>query len=241
MPPRKTGSNRESKGGAATKEAAGSAEKLSNARAVLDAAEELFCSRGYAGVSMRDIATAANTHLATANYHFGSKAGLFEAVFMRRCAPVNTRRVELLREYRAAGRTSLADTIEAYISPLFERGPEGGDPGQVARLIMLFSKQLLSNPDEHSYFQGFYEEVSRAFIGSIDEAVPSLRFEDAVWGYNYMIGILVFTLAGRGMTARVPDEFLVRLPADEPLDATVERLVRFICSGIEAMAGRERD
>jgi AcrR family transcriptional regulator len=235
---RKTDSGRGAAAGSGESGTGRSEARWSNARAVLDAAEELFCSRGYAAVSMRDIASAANAHLATANYHFGSKAGLFEAAFMRRCAPVNTRRVELLREYRAAGRTSLADTIEAYIRPLFETGPEEADPVRGARLIMLFSKQLLSNPDEHSYLQGFYDEVSRAFIGSIDEAVPSLSFADAVWGYNYMIGILVFTLAGRGMTARIPDEFLVRLPADEPLDVTTDRLVRFICAGIEAMAAR---
>ncbi len=238
MASRKTNSGRGAAAGSGEPGTGRSEARWSNARAVLDAAEELFCSRGYAAVSMRDIASAANAHLATANYHFGSKAGLFEAAFMRRCAPVNTRRVELLREYRAAGRTSLADTIEAYIRPLFEPGPEEADPVRAARLIMLFSKQLLSNPDEHSYLQGFYDEVSRAFIGSIDEAVPSLSFADAVWGYNYMIGILVFTLAGRGMTARIPDEFLVRLPADEPLDVTTDRLVRFICAGIEAMAAR---
>lgn len=238
MASRKTNSGRGAAAGSGEPGTGRSEARWSNARAVLDAAEELFCSRGYAAVSMRDIASAANAHLATANYHFGSKAGLFEAAFMRRCAPVNTRRVELLREYRAAGRTSLADTIEAYIRPLFETGPEEADPVRGARLIMLFSKQLLSNPDEHSYLQGFYDEVSRAFIGSIDEAVPSLSFADAVWGYNYMIGILVFTLAGRGMTARIPDEFLVRLPADEPLDVTTDRLVRFICAGIEAMAAR---
>jgi AcrR family transcriptional regulator len=47
--------------------------------AILQAAGTLFSERGYHGVGMRDIAAEADVSLRMANYHFGTKAGLFAA------------------------------------------------------------------------------------------------------------------------------------------------------------------
>lgn len=209
-----------------------------SALAILDAAEELFCTRGFAGVSMRDIASASGQHLASANYYFGSKAGLFEAVFLRRIVPVNRRRLEILEAYEETGRTALPDVVEAYLRPLFEAPEDEGSAHARTRLIMLFSKQLLSTPDEHEYLQAYYDEVSRRFIESMYRAVPGADADDAAWGYNYMVGIVVFTLAGTAMTARVPDDILRHLPADTKTDQTLDRLKKFICAGVEAIGGR---
>ena len=47
---------------------------------ILEAADHLFTSRSYTGVSMRDIAEAADVPKAVVFYHFGKKADLFERV-----------------------------------------------------------------------------------------------------------------------------------------------------------------
>jgi TetR/AcrR family transcriptional regulator len=49
-------------------------------RAVLDAAERLFADRGFAGTSMRDIATASGISQPLIHHHFGCKHELYEAV-----------------------------------------------------------------------------------------------------------------------------------------------------------------
>ena len=71
---------------------------------ILDAAEALFMTHGYEATSLRAITAAAEANLAAANYHFGSKEELFEAVLTRRLDPMNQRRVALLTtlEERAA-------------------------------------------------------------------------------------------------------------------------------------------
>jgi AcrR family transcriptional regulator len=46
---------------------------------VLDCALQAFAQAGYDGVSTRELAAAANVTLATINYHFASKQGLFDA------------------------------------------------------------------------------------------------------------------------------------------------------------------
>jgi len=52
---------------------------------LLDEAERLFADKGYDAVSLREITTAADTHLAAVNYHFGSKENLYLEVFRTRC------------------------------------------------------------------------------------------------------------------------------------------------------------
>jgi TetR/AcrR family transcriptional regulator len=48
--------------------------------AILDAAEELFAERGFAGTSMRALAEAADTSQPLLHHHFGTKRGLYSAV-----------------------------------------------------------------------------------------------------------------------------------------------------------------
>ena len=47
---------------------------------IIRAARELFCERGYDGVSVRDIATHADVNVAAVSYHFGGKEALFKEV-----------------------------------------------------------------------------------------------------------------------------------------------------------------
>lgn len=206
-----------------------------NADAILDAAEELFAQKGFAAVTMRMIATESGQHLASANYYFGSKSGLFEAVFLRLIVPVNKRRAELLAEKAAQSVPTPQDIVDAYIRPLYENG-DAERAARKARLIMLFSKQLMSNPDEHKYLQNYYEDVARVYITSIKNSMPGISMSDAIWGYNYMISILVFTLAGKSSTAKIPDDFLKSIDHAEPDEITIARLSRFVCAGLMSLS-----
>ncbi|BCS89790.1 CerR family C-terminal domain-containing protein [Pseudodesulfovibrio sediminis] len=47
---------------------------------LLETGARLFAQYGYSGVSMRTLATEAEVNLATVSYHFGGKAGLYEAI-----------------------------------------------------------------------------------------------------------------------------------------------------------------
>ncbi|MCE5336672.1 MAG: TetR/AcrR family transcriptional regulator [Desulfobacteraceae bacterium] len=49
-------------------------------RAALDAAQRLFAEKGFAGASMREIASVSGISQPLIHYHFGSKEGLYSAV-----------------------------------------------------------------------------------------------------------------------------------------------------------------
>jgi AcrR family transcriptional regulator len=205
---------------------------------ILDAAEELFCGRGFAAVSMRDIATASGHPLASAHYHFGSKSRLFEAVFLRRIVPVNARRLALLRALERRGGAELEEIVEAYLRPLFEEESDKTVPGRKSRLIMMFSKQLLSNPEEHDYLLEYYGETARAFIEALTAALPRGSREAALRGYDYLVAIVVMTLAGRARAARIPADLLLHDVGSEATEATIDRLGRFVAAGIRAIDAR---
>jgi AcrR family transcriptional regulator len=97
--------------------------------AMLEVAERLYAERGINGVSLREIGAAAGQrNTAAARYHFGSKAGLVDAIFEHRMTPINARRLALLDELDAAGRGhELRGLAEAFLLPLAE---ELGDVGR---------------------------------------------------------------------------------------------------------------
>jgi AcrR family transcriptional regulator len=52
---------------------------------LIEAAGELFSQRGFKGVTVREIATKAETHLSALNYHFRSKEALYRQVLLEGC------------------------------------------------------------------------------------------------------------------------------------------------------------
>jgi AcrR family transcriptional regulator len=96
--------------------------QASTAERILDEAERLFAQRGVAGVSLREIALAASQrNNGAVQYHFGDKDGLVRAVFARRAAPIDRRRVELLAAVSPPRPPTVAGVVAAYVEPLADQ------------------------------------------------------------------------------------------------------------------------
>ena len=89
--------------------------------ALLDTARRLFLARGFASVSIRQIAAAADCSPATIHYHFGDKLGLYRAMLETAIAPV------------AEALTRLSD-------------PGRPGPPDPAEVIRLYTRMLVANP-----------------------------------------------------------------------------------------------
>src|SRR5215471_17500642 len=75
----------------ASRAAVRSREDRSTRDLILDAAEKRFAERGFAGVSVREIATDAGLkNQASLYHHFRNKRALYEAVLSRGIAPLIT-------------------------------------------------------------------------------------------------------------------------------------------------------
>src|SRR5512139_2058000 len=83
--------------------------------ALLDASEQVFAAKGFAGASVREITSVAGANLGAITYHFGSKAALYEAVIAR-AQEAMLERVEAA----AWGAGTALDRIEAIVRAHYE-------------------------------------------------------------------------------------------------------------------------
>src|SRR6266700_1694971 len=82
---------------------------------ILKTAERLFAERGFNGVSVRELAAAANVNIASIGYHFRNKEGLLAEVYRRHCEPMIEER---LRGLKAAARLAGSARSSAIIAAL---------------------------------------------------------------------------------------------------------------------------
>jgi len=203
--------------------------EVSKREQVLDAAERLFAEGGYNGVSMRDIATAAEVGLPLVVYHFKTKLNLYRELFERRKAVLDER-LALLHEPLSTGEDPLEHIVRAFVLPVMtnqdsEAGiayaklvaREASDPREVDRGIVA------------EYFDPFAVE----FIRAIREVLPGISSRAAHWFYLFAVGALVMS---------VFDNRIERISGGEvkamDLDTKTEHLVAFIKAGIHAGINR---
>jgi len=85
--------------------------------AILDAAEHLFAERGYEATSLQLVGTAAGVSRGTPGYFFGSKEGLYRAVFNRAFIRVDAILHAAYSEADGAEpREAIAGIVSAYLS-----------------------------------------------------------------------------------------------------------------------------
>jgi TetR/AcrR family transcriptional regulator len=83
---------------------------------ILDAAERLFANRGYDGTSLQMVGAAAGVSRATPAYFFGSKEGLYRAVFDRAYTRVDaTLREAYARLEGTETRAAITTILTAYL------------------------------------------------------------------------------------------------------------------------------
>ncbi|WP_372784190.1 TetR/AcrR family transcriptional regulator [Phenylobacterium sp.] len=111
--------------------------------AILDAAKSVLRERGCAGLSTRDVASAADVPLSQIHYHFGSKQGLIIAVFEHQNAQLLDRQTALYADptMPISAQWELAcnylddDLASGYVRVLMELWAAGwSDPG-IARVV----------------------------------------------------------------------------------------------------------
>ena len=83
---------------------------------LLDAAEVLFCEKGFDGTSVRDLTMAAECNVAAVNYHFGGKDKLYVEMFRRQMRRMIQRHREYIDTLAEKPNASLEDLIRDTIT-----------------------------------------------------------------------------------------------------------------------------
>lgn len=90
-------------------------EKTDKKDHILDVAEKVFSELGYDGASTRLISGEANVNMAMLNYYFGSKEGLFIAIFERKINSFKTLLQNITEDDSLSAWDKLEGCIEKYI------------------------------------------------------------------------------------------------------------------------------
>lgn len=165
---------------------------------ILDAAEFLFSKHGLHGVTLKDVAKRVGTHHTLLNYYFTDKKALFDAVFARRAAVTATRRMEALNKYDAAtnGRPTVEGALRAFLDTDLDLYIEGGESWKNYGAL---GAQVANTPDWGAeLMEEHFDPVVLRLIELLKKALPDAAPADIFWGYHFVSGALMLTLARTG-------------------------------------------
>lgn len=198
---------------------------------ILDAAELLFAGHGFYGVTTRQVAAEAGVDAALIHYYFGTKRGLFDAVFARRAEILNAERLEAMAAYEAAqqGAMTTRGVVEAFIGPLIERSLTG-EVGwkNYFRLVALVNNTPAWGGETMSRF---FDPVVHELILVLKRTMPSAELRDLYWGYQFLTGSMMLALSETGRI----DQLSGGLCRSTDLEAVRARLFDYCAAGFEAI------
>lgn len=190
--------------------------------ALLDAAEAEFATAGIETGSLRKIMREAGADPGAVHYHFGNREALATAVLDRILAPLNARRLELLREVTRTGSPSVAHLVEALVRPDIETAHvlPANSPGR-ARLI----GAIYTRPSDFvaATVAAHFAPVADAFRPYLEAALPHVGFGDIAWRVRWCVFGTVGTLLADETAA-----------FDRPADALLDELVRTLAATLAA-------
>ncbi|HEY6000317.1 MAG TPA: TetR/AcrR family transcriptional regulator [bacterium] len=196
---------------------------------LLDAAEEIFAREGFRATTLRAVTARAGVNLAAANYHFGSKRELLQAVFERRMLPRNRARVARLRQLREAARGAgrrpeVRDIILTMMESVIGRERSEGRERFGAFIARSF---LDPDPTVRTAFSAFMRPAFRATLDALAEALPGLPRRTLFWRLQFAIG----AIARVNLLSHTDGKAMLDAPSPEP-GALVDELAAFAAAGM---------
>jgi len=198
---------------------------------ILDVAEELFSKHGLHGVTLKDVAKRVGVHHTLLNYYFADKKALFDAVFARRAVVTSELRMKALDDYEKAcgGKPTIEGALHVFLDTDLDLYINGGEGWKnYAKL----GAQVANTPawgaalmDEH------FDPVVLRLIGLLKKAMPDCAEADIFWGYHFVTGALMLTLA---RTGRI-DKLSGGLARSDDFVAVKERMAKFMTAGFDAI------
>lgn len=194
---------------------------------ILDNAEYLFSKHGFYGVTLKDVAKRVGVHHTLLNYYFEDKKKLFDAVFARRAVVTSERRMKVLDEYDKAtkGKPTVEGALRAFLDTDLDLYIEGGEGW---RNYAALGAQVANTPEWGAEMMDqHFDPVVLRLIGLLRKALPDCSEEDIFWGYHFVTGALMLTLA---RTGRI-DKLSGGLCRSDDFRAVKERMATFMAAG----------
>ena len=197
---------------------------------ILDAAEYLFSRKGFDGVTLRDVAQRVGIHTTLLHYYFKDKAALFRSVFERRAGVTSGLRMAALELYeaQAGANPTVEGALHAFLDTDLDLYREGGEGWMN---YAAFGARISNTPEGAALMDEYFDPVVLKLVSILKRALPDYAEEDIFWGYHFVTGSLMNTLAHTGRIDRLSggvcrsDDFL----------AVKQRMAKFMAAGFHAL------
>lgn len=196
---------------------------------ILDTAERLIASQGFAATSLRQIISEAQVNLAAVHYHFGSKEDLLDQLVLRKVTRVNEEREALLRQFETetgGAPVPPEKILAAFFVPMIEAGCR--NPQFLRLMGRLIAEGLIP-----SIAEKHFQPTTTRFINALRRSLPELPEGELFWRVQFMFGAMSHTVGGLALP--VP-----QIQADSAdFQLVMRRLVTFLGAGMIAPPTKE--
>lgn len=176
---------------------------------MIAAAERIAVERGIGAMSLREVqAASGQRNKSAAQYHFGSRDGLIEAVIAARMGPVNERRLTMLAELDARpSPPSPRELVAALVVPLAEHTVAVPDSYWARFLFQGFADPALAAVVRRNLEGRSYRDVRTRLIAALDHVPERLRGRRV----DHAVGLMAMSLATAEAHRATADRTLVPL------------------------------
>jgi AcrR family transcriptional regulator len=207
-------------------------QRAESVEQIIDAAEYLFSRHGFYGVTLRDVAQRVGIHTTLVHYYFKDKQALFSAVFERRAGETSGRRMAALERYEAeaGGGVTVEGALHAFLDTDLDLYSGGGERWMN---YAAFCARLSNTPEGAAMLDVHFDPVVLKLVSILKRALPHLPEEDIFWGYHFVTGALMNTLARTGRIDRLSGG----LCHSDDFQAIKQRIAKFMAAGFQALKG----
>lgn len=200
---------------------------------ILDAAEYLFSKHGFDGVTLRDVAQRVGIHTTLLHYYFKDKTNLFETVFARRAGVTSGRRMVALEQYEkeAGDKPTVEGALRAFLDTDLDLYYEGGEGWMN---YGAFGARVSTTPQGARLMDEHFDPVVLKLVSILKRALPDYSDEDIFWGYHFVTGALMNTLA---RTGRI-DKLSGGICRSDDFPAVKKRMAKFMAAGFLSLKNR---
>lgn len=187
---------------------------------ILNAAERLFGTSSYDAASLRAIAAAAGVQQPLLHYHFGSKIGLYQAIWERRYAAPEMRQDALADLDFSMEREELLRTlVRQLIAPPLKLGST-----KQGRAFLRILNWEINDPraDKRGILAKYIQPIDQQVLAALARALPNLPAERVPETRSLVFGLASSVLNSLGT-------------GDRPIKispASLEHLVEFAIGGL---------
>ena len=215
---------------------------------LLDAAEQLFLSKGFETVSIRELAAAADVNVAAVNYHFQGKDNLYREVIKRRFTSQRDRVLGVLDQVarRHGDRPPLEDVIRSIVSLHLHAALSPQHENTVMCMVVreLHSNTSLITP---VFLNEMVRPLFRAFSEMMIKARPSLAQAQIDWIVASIVGQIQHFIMrwhkSRQLLESEDESVQVMLqafpalghPVEEYIEQVTDHITRFSTAAIDAL------